>query len=47
MSCGAFKESDSYEKAMFEEMKEIKKTASGLSSWFWTHTARRSGVPLV
>ncbi len=47
ISSGAFRESDRQEKAMVERMKEIKKTASSLSSWFWKRMARRSGVPLV
>jgi hypothetical protein len=46
-SHGAFRESDSQEKAMVERMKKIEKTASGLLSWFWKRMSRRSGVPLV
>ena len=47
ISSEAFRESDRQEKAMVERMKEIKKTASSLSAWFWKRMARRSGVPLV
>jgi secernin len=47
ISHGAFRESDRQEKVMVERMKEIKKTASALSSWFWKRTARQSGVSLV
>jgi dipeptidase len=47
ISHGAFRESDSQEKAMIERMKKIEKTASILSSWFWKRMTRRSGVPLV
>jgi secernin len=43
----ALRESDSREKAMMERMKDIKTTASILSSWFWTKTARRCRIPLV
>jgi hypothetical protein len=47
ISHGAFREADNQEKAMIERMKKIKKTAFGLSSWFWKRMSRRSGVPLV
>jgi hypothetical protein len=47
ISHGAFRDSDSQEKAMVERMKKIEKTAAGLSSWFWKRMTRRSGVPLV
>ncbi len=47
ISSEAFRESNRQEKAMIERMKEIKKTASSLSAWFWKRMARRSGVPLV
>ena len=47
ISSEAFRESNRHEKAMIERMKEIKKTASSLSAWFWKRMARRSGVPLV
>lgn len=43
----AFRDSESQEKAMVGRMKDIKKTTSVLSSWFWKRMARRSGVPLV
>jgi len=47
ISHGAFRESDLQEKAILERMKEIKITASPLSSWFWKRLSHRSGVPLV
>jgi len=47
ISRGAFRESDSREKAMIDRMKTIKKTASVFTSRFWTRTAHRTGVPLV
>jgi RNase P subunit RPR2 len=47
ISYKAFRESESREKAMIEQMKKIKKTASILSSWLWKRMADRSGVPLV
>lgn len=43
----AFRNSDNREKALIDRMRKIKKTASFLSSRFWTRTAHRSGVPLV
>ncbi len=43
----AFSESQSWEKTMMERMKEMKKTAAIVPSWFWARMARRSGVPLV
>jgi secernin len=43
----AFRESESSERAMIDRMKDIKKTAPILLSWFWTRTANRSGVPMV
>ncbi|MGD0168485.1 MAG: hypothetical protein ABSE54_02040 [Smithella sp.] len=46
-SHGAFLDSQCWEKAMIEWMKEIKRTSPALSSLFWKHMARRSGVPLV
>ena len=46
-SHGAFMDAQSWEKSMLEQMKEIKRTSSGLSSLFWKHMARCSGVPLV
>jgi secernin len=47
ISRNAFKESDSWEKTMIERMKGMKKSSFSLSSLFWMHMARRSGVPLV
>jgi dipeptidase len=47
ISHGAFRESDSQEKAVVARMKKIEKTAPCLSSWFWKRMSRRSGVPLV
>ena len=46
-SHGAFLDSQGWEKAMTERMKEIKRTSPGLSSLFWKHMARRSGVPVI
>ena len=46
-SHGAFLDSQRWEKAIIERMKEMKRTSPGLSSLFWKHMARRSGVPLV
>jgi len=43
----AFRKSSSREKIMMERMRNIKTTASSLSSWFWRRMARRSGLPLV
>ncbi|MGD0280658.1 MAG: hypothetical protein ABSC11_15330, partial [Smithella sp.] len=46
-SHGAFLESENWEKAMIERMKEMKRTSTGMSSLFWKRMARRSGVPLA
>ena len=46
-SHGAFRESDSREKAVLEQMKGMKKSVFSFSSLFWRQMARRSGVPLV
>ncbi len=47
ISYKAFRESEGREKAMIEQMKKIKKTASSLTSWFWKRMANRSGVSLL
>ncbi len=47
ISHDAFRESDCQEKVMIDRMRDIKKTAFGLSGRFWKQMARRSGVPLV
>ena len=46
-SHGAFIESESREKAMMEQMREMKRTSCSMASFFWRRMARRSGVPLV